>query len=227
MTRQKTFKSQVRARIAKTGESYTSARRQLLPDEKPSREMPPLDSPSLPQPDPAVRKNTGHGWHEWIARLDDWDADQRTHTEIARWLVDDYDVPGWWAQTITVGYERIRGLRTVGQRRDGTYYATASKTIRADPADVIDAIADTDLRPRWLPDDGLTVTRVTPGKSLSATWGADGTKVVVTVTTPGPNKSAAGLEHSGLLDADASAEMKTFWRERLSAVKSVLEDGGD
>ncbi len=32
MTQQKTFKRRVRARMAKTGESYTAARRQLLAD---------------------------------------------------------------------------------------------------------------------------------------------------------------------------------------------------
>jgi len=224
MTRQRTFKSQVRARMAKTGESYTSARRQLLLEDRPSREMPPLDSPLLLQTDASVRENTGHGWHEWIGRLDDWGADQRAHAEIARWLVKDHDVPGWWAQGIAVSYERVRGLRVVSQRRDGTFYATASKTIRVEPASVVDGIADADLRTRWLPQDGLTVTRVTRGKSLSATWDADGTKVVVTVRSPAADKSVAGLEHSGLPDADASTEMKAFWRERLSALKAVLED---
>lgn len=226
MTAQKSFKSKVHTRMAKTGESYTSARRQLLPDEKPSREMPPLDSPLLLQPDAAVRQNTGHGWHAWIERLDEWGADQRTHAEIARWLVEDHGVPGWWAQSITVGYERVRGLRVVGQRRDGTFYATASKTIRVGPRDLVDAIADAGLRPRWLSDGGLTVTRVTPGKSLSATWDTDGSKVVVTVTSPAAGKSVAGIEHSGLPDADASAEMKAFWRERLSALKTMVEDAG-
>jgi hypothetical protein len=26
-----------------------------------------------------------------------------------------YKIPGWWAQTVTVGYERIKGLRAVGE----------------------------------------------------------------------------------------------------------------
>ena len=35
MTRQKTFKRKVRARMQKTGESYTAARRRLIADAKP------------------------------------------------------------------------------------------------------------------------------------------------------------------------------------------------
>ena len=40
MTQQKTFKRRVRARMAKTGESYTAARRQLLTDAPPPFEPP-------------------------------------------------------------------------------------------------------------------------------------------------------------------------------------------
>ena len=42
--------------------------------------------------------------------------------------MEKYKVPGWWAQTVTVGYERIKGLRAVGQRRDGTFEANKSRT---------------------------------------------------------------------------------------------------
>ena len=44
------------------------------------------------------------------------------HKEIARYVREKFAVSGWWAQTITVGYERIRGLREKGQRRSGGYH---------------------------------------------------------------------------------------------------------
>ena len=37
-------------------------------------------------------------------------------------------MPGWWAQAVTVCYERIKGLRAVGQRRDGSFEANKSRT---------------------------------------------------------------------------------------------------
>ena len=81
MTQQKTFKRRVRARMAKTGESYTAARRQLLTDAPPPFEPPVSEE--------RVVENTGHGWDHWLAVLDEWGARGRTHTEIARFLMDD------------------------------------------------------------------------------------------------------------------------------------------
>ena len=49
--------------------------------------------------------------------LDGWEAASRSHTEIARWLREEHGVDGWYSQSITVGYERARGLRAPGERR--------------------------------------------------------------------------------------------------------------
>ena len=39
----------------------------------------------------------------------------------------------------------------------------------------------------------------------------------------GEAKSRVALSHERLPDADSAAEMKTWWRERLAALKSQLE----
>jgi len=43
-------------------------------------------------------------------------------------IKDKYKTPDWWTQTVTIGYERIKGLRAKGQQRDGTYQASKTKT---------------------------------------------------------------------------------------------------
>lgn len=58
---------------------------------------------------------TGKNWEGWLETLDRAGATRRTHTEIVRWLVDEQGVAAWWAESITVGYERARGLRQSGQ----------------------------------------------------------------------------------------------------------------
>ncbi|HNC06222.1 MAG TPA: DUF4287 domain-containing protein, partial [Solirubrobacterales bacterium] len=82
---------------------------------------------------------TGKNWDEWLELLDQAGAIKRTHTEIARWLTDEQGVPGWWAQSITVGYERARGLREPGQRADG-WSVTASKTIEVPVEELFEAV---------------------------------------------------------------------------------------
>ena len=41
----------------------------------------------------------------------------------------EHDIDSWWAQGVTVGYERITGRRLPFQRPDRTFAASKSKTI--------------------------------------------------------------------------------------------------
>ena len=183
MTKQKSFKGRVRARMDKTSESYTTARRQLLakagpeatpePDATPAEPVaPPPDAPGARRPysDEVIRANTGRGWDEWFALLDEWGAAERPHTEIARWVVAEHEVGGWWAQGVTVAYEQARGLRAPGQRRGGLFEASASKTVAVPVDRLYAAFADPDLRERWLPGATVELGTVHPGKSIRAAW---------------------------------------------------------
>ncbi|HJR15886.1 MAG TPA: hypothetical protein VJ808_03450 [Gemmatimonadales bacterium] len=51
------------------------------------------------------------------------------HGQIATYVREKYRVSSWWSQTVTVGYERIKGLRAIGQRRDGSFEVSKSKTL--------------------------------------------------------------------------------------------------
>ena len=66
MTRQSSFKRLVRARMEKTGESYTAARASLLTPEEPQASA----APVLATSDEAIRERTGRGWEEWFDALD-------------------------------------------------------------------------------------------------------------------------------------------------------------
>ena len=65
-------------------------------------------------------KGTGKGWDDWFRVLDGWDATSRSHTEIARYVNGEHGVDGWWAQSVTVGYERARG-HACAQSSDPTW----------------------------------------------------------------------------------------------------------
>src|SRR6266508_988043 len=127
MTRDKSFKRLVRARMDKTGESYTAARAALLAAAEPSTRT---EEPVLTTSDAEIRRRTGRGWEEWFDLLDEWHADELAHKEIARRVADELEIKPlvWEAQAVTVSYERARGLRAVGQRTDG-FAITASKTV--------------------------------------------------------------------------------------------------
>jgi hypothetical protein len=222
MTRQKTFKRKVRARMQKTGESYTAARRRLIAaGERPEAEAAEFEPPMS---DDAIRERTGRGWDEWFSLLDAWEAASRPHPDVARWLRDEHGVDGWSAQSVTVGYERARGLRAPGQRPDG-WSVTASKTVAVPVERLYAAFGDDGLRERWLPGAELHVRTASPPKSARYDWEDGSTRVIVGFYAKGDGKSQVALEHARLPDADTAEEMKFWWRERVGALKEMLEGG--
>ena len=126
MTEHRSFKRLVRARMAKTGESYTAARAMLLRAEEPAE----TGAVKLATSDEKIRQRTGQGWEEWFAMLDESGAAQKPHAEIARWVAAQLGIEplAWNAQAITSTYELARGLRAVGEKEDG-FSITASRTV--------------------------------------------------------------------------------------------------
>jgi uncharacterized protein YndB with AHSA1/START domain len=218
MTRQRSFKRLVRARMEKTGERYAAARAALLAAEEPKA----TDAPVLTVSDEVIRRRTGRGWEEWFDLLDESGAIAKPHPEIARWLRSEHGIDGWSAQSVTVSYERARGRRAVGEHADG-FAITAQKTVAVPVEQLFDAFVDASQRSRWLPDADLRERTATRPKSARFDWGDGETRVVVAFEPRGEAKSVVALEHARLPDAQEAERMKTFWREHVATLKEVLE----
>jgi uncharacterized protein YndB with AHSA1/START domain len=223
MTRQKSLKQRVRARMAKTGESYTAARRVLMSKgNRPATQKIRLETRFS---DEKVVAATGRTWQDWFALIDKWDGERKSHTEIARWLNRERGVNGWWSQTLTVGYEQARGLREPGQRADGKWAISVSKTLTVPVKLLYEAIMDAKQREQWLPDVDLRLRTATPHKSARYDWEDGATRVNVFFDAPGTGKSRITIAHERLPDGDKTAEMKAWWRKRVAALKPLLEAG--
>ena len=218
MTSQKSFKRLVRARMAKTGQSYTAARTALLAAQEPKT----TDGPALSMSEEAIRRRTGRGWEEWFDLLDAWGAADRTHTEIARWVAEEHAISGWDAQAVTVSYERATGRRAVGQHADG-FAISVSKTVAAPVDRLYEAFADGSMRDRWLPEGGLRERTALKPKSVRFDWHDGATRVNVFFTPKGDARSTAAIQHERLPDAEEAERMKVYWRERVATLKEVLE----
>jgi hypothetical protein len=223
MTRQRSFKRLVRARMEKTGESYTAARATLLAAQEPEQ----AEGLALPTSDEAIRQRTGRGWEEWFDLLDEWGAAERSHREIARWVAEQQGVDplAWNAQAVTMSYERSRGGRAVGEHPDG-FAITASKTVAVPVERLFDAFTDESIRDRWLPEAELRERTATKPRSARFDFGDGETRVSVGFVAKGEAKSTVAVEHARLGDAEQAEQTKRWWRERLSALKSQLEGDG-
>ena len=238
MPTQKDLKRLVRRRMQKTGESYTAARAQITrrngdasAKTAPAPQVPPAAKvPPAPQTDYAklagmsdagITKGTGHDWKHWVAQLDAVGAHAWAHRDIALHVHEKLGVPDWWSQSVTVGYERIRGLREIGQRRGGSYEASKSRTFAAPVERLFKAFTITRTRARWLPGKKVVVKTAMPGRSVRMTWD-DGTAVDVWLTAKGA-KSAAAIQHKKLPSRAAADASKAYWAERFDALAALLE----
>jgi hypothetical protein len=211
MPRNKDLKRIVRARMKKTGESYTAARAQITKQ----------DYASLAgMSDDVIKAKTGRDWQRWVATLDRDGAEQLIHRDIASIVSEKYGVQSWWTQTVTVGYERIKGRR-IGQRSDGTFEASKSRTFAVPVETLFNAWLDAKLRKRWLTEE-IKVRTAQKSRSMRLGW-PGGAIVAVGFTAKGA-KSAVAIQHPKLPDKNAVARVKQEWTARFDALAEVLRE---
>ncbi len=242
MTRDKAQKRAIRARMAKTGERYTTARhyyhldQHLVPptdittepdalDPRPA-ELPPRSAePGMS--DAAIRRGTGKTWDEWSQVLDGWGATGRTHAEIARHLANEHGLRGWWAQSVTVGYERARGARAVHQLPDG-FSVNASKTFPVPVERLFAAFVEEAARDEWLEPGMLRLRTSQANRSARFDVPVNGTRLQVNFAAKGDAKSSAALQHVKLPSQEEIETWRAFWKERLSRLaEPLIREGAD
>jgi hypothetical protein len=217
MPRQKDLKRIVRSRMLDTGESYTTARLHVI---RPNDTPPPDFANVAGMSDDSVKKATGRDWAEWVRTLDAAGAAKKTHPQIAS-HVSSLGAGAWWSQMVTVGYERIRGLRQRGQARSGTWSVNKSRTFPVSVEELYKAFATARIRARWLPAQMKVRTSIVP-RSMRVTWLENDTSVLLAFLPKGPAKSTVTLSHEKLPDKAAAEKMKAWWGEQLDALGAMF-----
>ena len=176
---------------------------------------------STPEPisDERLKEATGRSRRSWFKLLDEVGAREWDHARIARWLGGKHDVDAWWAQSVTVDYERARGLRKVGEHKDGSFQTQASKTIRASRDEVWPKIDDDDIRREWL-DLELEPRGRTPLKTLRLDV-PDGSKVTIRLDDVATGVRVQ-VQHTKLAKEVMLAETKAFWKSALEQLAALI-----
>ena len=192
--------------------------------------------------DDAVRAATGRGWDEWEAFLDARGAREMAHRDIAAMLVAEGHVDGgWWAQMVTVGYEKRTGRRVTGQTKDTGFQVGVRRTMAVAPEEAWRLLTSAEGVRHWLGDGAA------PAWEMGARYtAADGAEGAVRVFRPGshlrvtrqpggwPRASTiqARVEASGdrsvvsfheehLPDADARAARRAHFAAALDALERL------
>lgn len=240
MTVARKLKRTVRARARKTGESYTTARRQVLSardrDARATRPAPPLPSSASSAAGMVsaarVLAVTGRPLEHWFDVLERFDALAQGHTAAARHLRDEHGVTAWYAQGITGSFERARGARVVNQKCSGDFEVSISKVVAAPLARLGAAWAGE--RARWLAgaspellralEAGLGAPRCrgvrVDERDVRLRYAALGSTVDVRVTPRPDGKCVVVVQVLKLPDAAAVARERAAWRAALAALQA-------
>lgn len=167
--------------------------------------------------DDRVREATGRSREEWHRILTDAGAHDWSHAAIARWLVAEHDVDGWWAQGVTVGYEQARGSRQPGQQADGSFSVNASKTVRAPKAAALQAIIETVGA-----DLGDPVATSPDVKFATARWLEGDERLLATVSQSKPDRALVVLTRTGMVEP-ATGQSKARLRAWLDDAAAALD----
>jgi hypothetical protein len=221
MTTNKAQKRAVRARMSKTGESYTSARQQV----RRTTPLPPRQAePEVSEA--AVLQATGRGWDDWFRLLDDRGIDDFSHRDTARWLVSAHHIEGWWAQSVTIGYERARGLRKPHQNAEG-FEVSVSKTVPLPVQGLWPFISDGSRRALWVEDVDLDERTFTAPRYARFEVPADASRVLMSIDPKGEAKSTLTITHGRLADGKAVEAQRALWRQRLAILATrLVSDAG-
>ena len=223
MTKNESFKRRVRERMLKTGERYGAARRSLLtsaPAEASGWKAAPMQTTEV------IVATTGRDWDEWVRLIEAGPGRGAGHTTIATWLRDELDIDAWWAQAITIGFERITGLRLPGQMPDGTFTVSRTRIVAADTAVLRAMLLDDADRVELIPRFDLALRSKPESKALRFSFAQDGEPlgiVAFTFDSAPKDRARVTVTHEKLDSLDLGEHWKEFWSEWLDGVEEALE----
>ena len=205
----------------KVTKKATVARLAPAPRTRPPK---PADPSLFPCGDAALRAATGKGWDEWLTLLDAAGAARQAfdHQKVLDLAMQSLpESAGWWGQMVSVGYERVRGLREKHESCSGDFQSTLSKTFQVPLFAAFAAWADASLRGQWLDAPGLDFTKLNAGKNIRARW-PDGALLDIRFNATGPDKCQIVVDTMKLTDAEAVAKAKAFWQSQFERLQQYL-----
>lgn len=168
----------------------------------------------------ALETGSGISWDEWLEFLKE--HNNLDHAEMAKVVLSKINEvgqstsPEWWAQGVTVAYEQYIGRRKVGERSDGSFSVTVSKTI---PNSMDEALERWDSNAKRSPEIQKIIESNTVRISRTDKWrywrakGRDGSSISVNIQSkPGSSKSSLAINHDKLSSHKDLEKWRDFWK---------------
>ena len=169
----------------------------------------------------SVKARTGKDWASWFELLDRAGATKLGHTATAGLLMKKHGVPGWWAQNVTVEYERARGLRELHQGAGG-YKVAVTKTMSTGLAHLYEATVNARQRRKWFPRGAFEVSSQTRDKYFRGPWKKTA-RLEVGFYSKGAGKAQIALQVSRLASRGDVEKTRETWKKALEKLQDLVE----
>jgi hypothetical protein len=171
--------------------------------------------------DEKVKAATGRNWMGWFVILNLMDAASKPHKEVAKELKEKYGAPSWWAQMITVEYERARGGRKKNERAGGTYAVNVTKVMPVSLSKLFAAATNAKTRKDWFPPGAFAETSKTRDKYWRGKWKA-GLKLEFGFYAKGDGKAQIALEIGKLPSSVEVERERAAWKKAMEKLSVLL-----
>lgn len=190
----------------------------------------------------AVKQATNKTWNEWHQTLSKENASNMSHKEIVSLLRNRHKISHWWAQTITVDYEKLIKRRLIGQTVSTGFQVGVQTTLNLPLKEAWNFLMSSTGIITWLgvvPDFDLSQTKkyqtengvigeirvFRPFHHIRLSWKPkDWSKTSTlqfTVVSNSPNKTSIRVHHEKLADAKTRIKMKNHWNNVLGELKKA------
>ncbi|WP_433378933.1 hypothetical protein ACQPZX_12585 [Actinoplanes sp. CA-142083] len=176
-----------------------------------------------------VERATKRSWDEWLAFMERAGASELDHKAIAVKVFYELEGTGieplgWWTQAVTTAYEQYIGRRIPGQRPDGTFQMSVSRSTKLGMPELMEAWV------AFAPADEFVAGAIegepkVSGTERRITWrvkGAGGSQIIVT-SEPKPNGTASLIAAQlGLPSPELNDEARASWTEAVARFLRTL-----
>ena len=193
--------------------------------------------------DDAVKKSTGKVWKEWRKILSGLVSDDWSHKDIVALLRENYGISHWWAQTITVDYEKATGKRVTGQTYSAGFQIGVQTTVLLSKQEIWELLVSSEGIRTWLGDvEGFDFSEGTKYQTENGTIGEirvlrpfhhvrlswkpkDWVKpstLQIAVVSKAEGKTAVRIHQEKLANESVRNQMRDHWQNVLNKLKGNI-----
>ena len=175
-----------------------------------------------------ITEKTGRSLEDWTDLLDKAGFREKPHRDIASYLNKKQGLSAWWAQEVTVEYEKTIGRRVTGQTGKTGFQLGVSRTFNTSAGELWNWLTSEKGRTWYsgIASEGIeTEPRVLKdGSHLRLRWKMPGwtgySTLQIRTVAKGSDKTTLTVHQEKLADQETREQMLRYWKEKMDQIET-------